>query len=156
MDSKSNHLGRATKREKGWGDRRKGGRATPLRDRKEFHGRRREKLREFFRQEVRAKLRAVAALNNVELITHSFLSTGSSGLVGLQLRILNGVVSLLTTRIENKALAWFALEAIPRLGRSRLAEPKIVFTAFLLASTHDTFPLQRAEFGGNDSALALA
>jgi hypothetical protein len=65
----------------------------------------REKLREFFRQEVRAKLRAVAALNNVELITHSFLSTGSSGLVGLQLRILNGVVSLLTTRIENKALA---------------------------------------------------
>ena len=29
----------------------------------------REKLREFFRQEVRAELRAVAALNNVELIT---------------------------------------------------------------------------------------
>jgi hypothetical protein len=29
----------------------------------------REKLREFFRQEVRAKLRAVAALNNLELIT---------------------------------------------------------------------------------------
>jgi hypothetical protein len=27
----------------------------------------REKLREFFRQEVRAELRAVAALNNVEL-----------------------------------------------------------------------------------------
>jgi hypothetical protein len=31
-----------------------------------------------FRQEVRAELRAVAALNNVELITHSFLSTGGS------------------------------------------------------------------------------
>jgi hypothetical protein len=29
----------------------------------------REKLREFFRQEVRAELRAVAALNKVELIT---------------------------------------------------------------------------------------
>ena len=29
----------------------------------------REKLREFFRQEVRPELRAVAALNNVELIT---------------------------------------------------------------------------------------
>jgi hypothetical protein len=29
----------------------------------------REKLREFFRQEVRAELRAVAALSNVELIT---------------------------------------------------------------------------------------
>ena len=29
----------------------------------------REKLREFFRQEVRAEMRAVAALSNVELIT---------------------------------------------------------------------------------------
>jgi hypothetical protein len=28
-----------------------------------------DKLREFFREEVRAELRAVAALNNVELIT---------------------------------------------------------------------------------------
>ena len=40
----------------------------------------REKLREFFRQEVRAELRAVAALNNVELITALFPSTGSSPL----------------------------------------------------------------------------
>ena len=32
------------------------------------------------------------------------------GLVGLQLRILNGVVSLLTTRVENKALAAYVSE----------------------------------------------
>jgi hypothetical protein len=32
----------------------------------------REKLREFFRQVVRAELRAVAALNNVELIRAHF------------------------------------------------------------------------------------
>jgi hypothetical protein len=43
----------------------------------------REKLREFFRQEVRAELRAVAALNNVELITalislHLVASTGAA------------------------------------------------------------------------------
>ena len=57
----------------------------------------REKLREFFRQEVRAELRAVAALNNVELITALISFNCQLALVGLQLRILNGVVSPLTT-----------------------------------------------------------
>jgi hypothetical protein len=55
----------------------------------------REKLREFFRQEVRPELRAVAALNNVELITALISFNCQLGLVGLQLRILNGVISLL-------------------------------------------------------------
>ena len=70
----------------------------------------REKLREFFRQEVRPELRAVAALNNVELITALISFNRQLGLVGLQLRILNGVVSLLTTRVENKALATYVSE----------------------------------------------
>ena len=65
----------------------------------------REKLREFFRQEVRAELSAVAALNNVELITALISFNWQLALVGLQLRILNGVVSLLTTEVHNKALA---------------------------------------------------
>jgi hypothetical protein len=59
----------------------------------------REKLREFFRQEVRAELRAVAALNNVELIT-ALISCNRQ--LGLQLRILNGVVSLLTQKSTAK------------------------------------------------------
>jgi hypothetical protein len=46
----------------------------------------REKLREFFRQEARAELRAVAALNNVELITALISCNPQLGLVGLQLR----------------------------------------------------------------------
>ena len=70
----------------------------------------REKLREFFRQEVRPELRAVAALNNVELITALISFNCQLALVGLQLRILNGVVSLLTTRVENKALATYVSE----------------------------------------------
>jgi chromosome segregation and condensation protein ScpB len=70
----------------------------------------REKLREFFRQEVRAELRAVAALNNVELITALISFNWQLGLVGLQLRILNGVVSLLTTEVHNKALAAYLSE----------------------------------------------
>jgi hypothetical protein len=65
----------------------------------------REKLREFFRQEVRAELRAVAALNDVELITALISCNRQLGLVGLQLRILNGVVSLLTTEVHSKTLA---------------------------------------------------
>jgi chromosome segregation and condensation protein ScpB len=70
----------------------------------------REKLREFFRQDVRSEARAVAALNNVELITALISFNCQLALVGLQLRILNGVVSLLTTRVENKALAAYVSE----------------------------------------------
>src|SRR5882724_3744729 len=44
----------------------------------------REKLREFFRQEVRAELRAVAALSNVELITALLSCNRQLALVGLQ------------------------------------------------------------------------
>jgi hypothetical protein len=57
----------------------------------------REKLREFFRQEAPAELRAVASLNNVELITALISFNCQLGRVGLQLRILNGVISLLAT-----------------------------------------------------------
>jgi hypothetical protein len=64
----------------------------------------REKLREFYREEVRPDLRAVAGLNNVELITALISCNRQLGLVGLQLRILNGVVSLLTTEAHNKAM----------------------------------------------------
>ena len=63
----------------------------------------REKLREFFREEVRMELRAVAALNNVELISALLSSNRQLALVGLQRRIINGVVSLITTEVCNKA-----------------------------------------------------
>jgi hypothetical protein len=69
----------------------------------------REKLREFFREEVRAEVRAVAALNNVELITALILQPTARPR-SLQLRILNGVVSLLTTEVHNKALAAYLSE----------------------------------------------
>ena len=80
----------------------------------------REKLREFFRQEVRAELRAVAALNNVELITALISFNWQLALVGLQLRILNGVVSLLTTWVENKALAAYVSEQTGASGNLQM------------------------------------
>jgi chromosome segregation and condensation protein ScpB len=79
----------------------------------------REKLREFFREEVRAELRAVAALNNVELIAALLSSNRQLALVGLQLRIINGVVSLLTTEV-NKALAQYLSEQNQSNGISGL------------------------------------
>jgi chromosome segregation and condensation protein ScpB len=70
----------------------------------------REKLREFYREEVRSELRAVAALSNVELITALLSCNRQLALVGLQLRIINGVVSLLTIEVHNKALAAYLSE----------------------------------------------
>jgi len=74
----------------------------------------REKLRELFRQEVGAELRAGAALNNVESYrAHFFQLAGRP----YRLRILNGVVSLLTTYVENKR--W------PHLRANRVARAEI-------------------------------
>jgi chromosome segregation and condensation protein ScpB len=80
----------------------------------------REKLREFYREEVRAEMRAVAALSNVELITALLSCNRQLGVVGLQLRIINGVVSLLTTEIHNKALAQYLSEQNGPSGNSDL------------------------------------
>ena len=60
--------------------------------------------------EVRAEMRAVAALSNVELITALLSCNRQLALVGLQLRIINGVVSLLTTEVHNRALAAYVGE----------------------------------------------
>ncbi|HEY5705736.1 MAG TPA: SMC-Scp complex subunit ScpB [Terrimicrobiaceae bacterium] len=74
----------------------------------------------FFRQEVRAELRAVAALNNVELITALISFNWQLALVGRQLRILNGVVSLLTTEVHNKALAAYLSEQSSASGNLQM------------------------------------
>jgi hypothetical protein len=46
----------------------------------------------------------------VELITALISCNRQLGLVGLQLRILNGVVSLLTTEVQNKTLGAYLSE----------------------------------------------
>ena len=84
----------------------------------------------------------MAALNNVELITALISFNWQLGLVGLQLRVLNGMVSLLTTtRVENKALAAYLSEQGGASGdslqiiRSR-QEPKGFSGEFV--ATHQT------------------
>ena len=91
-----------------------------------FHGRRAaRKAAGIFRQEVRAELRAVAALNNVELITALISFNWPLALVGLQLRILNGVVSLLTTEVHNKALAAYLSDQSSASGNLQMTTPTL-------------------------------
>ena len=90
----------------------------------------REKLREFFRQEVRAELRAVAALSNVELITALLSCNRQLALVGLRLRIINGVVSLLTTEVHNRALAAYLSEQTRASANSGLTTATLEVLAF--------------------------
>ena len=90
----------------------------------------REKLREFFRQEVRAEMRAVAALSNVELITALLSCNRQLALVGLQLRIINGVVSLLTTEVHNRALAAYLSEQTRASANSGLTTATLEVLAF--------------------------
>jgi chromosome segregation and condensation protein ScpB len=101
----------------------------------------REKLREFFRQEVRAEMRAVAALSNVELITALLSCNRQLALVGLQLRIINGVVSLLTTEVHNKALAAYLAEQNGANGNSELTTG----TLEVLACVAFRQPISQAE-----------
>ena len=102
----------------------------------------REKLRELFRGEVRAELRAVAALNNVELISALIAFNCQLGPVGLYLRILNGVVSLLTSRVESKALAAYLSE---QRGATSATLQMTTATLEVLACIAFKQPLSQAE-----------
>ena len=63
------------------------------------------KLREFFKPEVRPEVRAAAALTNLDLVTALLEVNGTLAEVGLQIRITNGVVSLITSHVDNRGLA---------------------------------------------------
>jgi segregation and condensation protein B len=90
---------------------------------------------------VRAELRAVAALNNVELITALLSSNSRLAIVGLQLRIINGVVSLITTEVGNKALARYLSEQTRASGNSGLSTA----TLEVLACIAFKQPISQAE-----------
>ena len=65
-------------------------------------------------------MRAGAALSNVELFTALLSCNRQLASVGLQLRIINGVVSLLTTEVHNWALAQYLSEQNGTNGNSGL------------------------------------
>ena len=81
----------------------------------------REKLREFYKTDTRAESRALAALSTIELVTALLESNQLLDAVGLQLRISNGVVSLLTTRVENPFLADYLRDQTLQSGNPQLS-----------------------------------
>lgn len=80
----------------------------------------REKLREWFREEARAELRATASLTNVQLVTALLEANELLVQAGLQLRIVHGVVSLMTTKIEGGKFANHLLEQTAQSGNPEL------------------------------------
>ena len=80
----------------------------------------REKLREFYREEARAEIRAVASLNNVELITALLDGNKQLEAGGLQLRIVNGVVSLVTAQVGSDRLADYLRDQTSQSGNLEL------------------------------------
>ena len=83
----------------------------------------------------------MAALSNVELITALLSCNRQLALVGLQLRIINGVVSLLTTEVHNKALAAYLAEQNGANGNSELTTG----TLEVLACVAFRQPISQAE-----------
>ena len=65
----------------------------------------REKIRDCFKAEMRAELRAAASLTNDQLVGALLEANGQLVRIGLQIRLINGMVSLVTTTVENTSLA---------------------------------------------------
>ena len=80
----------------------------------------REKLRDLFREEVRSEERAVASISQVELVTALLKANANLEAVGLQLRIANGVVSLMTDEVRNARLAEYLRNQTEQSGNPDL------------------------------------
>ncbi|MES2571509.1 MAG: SMC-Scp complex subunit ScpB [Verrucomicrobiota bacterium] len=80
----------------------------------------REKLRDLFRQETHSEERAVASLSQVELVTALLQANRQLEMVGLQLRIVNGVVSLITHEVRNARLAEYLRSQTEQSGNPDL------------------------------------
>ncbi|MDB6175881.1 MAG: scpB [Chthoniobacteraceae bacterium] len=80
----------------------------------------REKLRDLFREEVKIEDRAVASLSQVELVTALLQANAHLEPVGLQLRIVNGVVSLMTDEVRNTRLAEYFRQQTEQSGNPDL------------------------------------
>ncbi len=65
----------------------------------------REKLREWFREEVDPAKRAIASLSNEELIGTLLEANSVLEELGLQIRIVNGTATLVTARVDNAGAA---------------------------------------------------
>ena len=89
----------------------------------------RERLREFFVGVGDSEKRAVAALSTVQLITALLEAGPPLEALGLQIRMTNGTVQLLTGRIQNEKLSAFIADS--GIQRGRGVDPSCLGSAFV-------------------------
>jgi chromosome segregation and condensation protein ScpB len=85
----------------------------------------REKLRELYRLEGNYEVRAVASMTNVELIASLLEANAGLEPLGIQIGIVNGLVSLGTNRIEHHGLREFIARQRPLVGTADLSIPAL-------------------------------
>lgn len=83
------------------------------------------KLRDFFKPDSRHEIRAAASVTNVELVSALLKMNEVIAHAGFQVSIDNGVVELLTTRVENKNLADYLRSTTGQSGNLKLSTPTL-------------------------------
>ncbi|MDB6135077.1 MAG: scpB [Verrucomicrobiales bacterium] len=111
----------------------------------------REKLREFYAEEGRVEIRAAASLSAVQLLSALLELNETLAAAGLQIRVVNGLVSLGTTRIEEPRLSEYLARETPSQGAAGDITPSMME---ILACIAFKQPVSHAEiervFGGVD------
>ena len=117
----------------------------------------REKLREFYLPEGNAELRAVAAFSNVELLSALLDLNETLAAAGLQVRVVNGLVSLGTVRIDNALLSDYLAKEAPNQGGAGEITPAMMEVLACIAFKQ---PISQGEieriFGETDKRAMVA
>lgn len=117
----------------------------------------REKLREFYVEEGNSEIRATAAFTNVQLLSAILDLNEILAAAGLQVRVINGLVSLGTTRIDSPRLSEYLAAEAPGQGAVGDLTPS---TLEVLACIAFRQPLGQAEidriFGDTDKRAIVA
>lgn len=117
----------------------------------------RDKLREFYREEGNAGIRAAAALSTVELLAALLDLNATLAAAGLQVRVVNGLVSLGTTRVESAGLSEYLAREAPNQGGAGDLTPAMMEVLACIAFKQ---PISQAEidriFGDTDKRAMVA
>ncbi|MES2707065.1 MAG: SMC-Scp complex subunit ScpB [Verrucomicrobiota bacterium] len=86
----------------------------------------RDKLREFYVEEGNAEIRATASFSNVQLLSALLDLNETLSAAGLQVRVINGLVSLGTVRISSARLSEYLAKEAPNQGAAGEVTPAMM------------------------------
>lgn len=117
----------------------------------------REKLREFYLPEGNSEVRAAASISNVELLSAILDLNETLSAAGLQVRVINGLVSLGTTRVDNARLSEYLARETPNQSAAGELTPAMMEVLACIAFKQ---PITQAEidriFGDTDKRAIVA